>query len=132
MGLAAIVKMSSETTPSQPAVTAEDCKEAQLSPDPNPTTEQRDFSVFTVGQKRAIVATGSLAAFFSPLSSSIYFPALETISHELGVSISKINLTVTTYLVSSSLCILPAPALIKFHLADSTRLRAHADRWLLG
>ncbi|KAJ5761438.1 MFS transporter [Penicillium manginii] len=91
--------MSSETTPSQPAVTAEDCKEAQLSPDPNPTTEQRDFSVFTVGQKRAIVATGSLAAFFSPLSSSIYFPALETISHELGVSISKINLTVTTYLI---------------------------------
>ncbi|KAJ5376267.1 MFS transporter [Penicillium cosmopolitanum] len=91
--------MTSENTPSQPAAAAEDCKEAQLAPDANPTTEQRDFSVFTVGQKRAIVATGSLAAFFSPLSSSIYFPALQTISNELGVSISKINLTVTTYLI---------------------------------
>ncbi|KAJ5979889.1 MFS transporter [Penicillium waksmanii] len=91
--------MTSENTPSHPAAAAEDCKEAQLAPDPNPTTEQRDFSVFTVGQKRAIVATGSLAAFFSPLSSSIYFPALQTISNELGVSISKINLTITTYLI---------------------------------
>lgn len=94
--------MTSENTPSQPAAAAEDCKEAQLAPDANPTTEQRDFSVFTVGQKRTIVATGSLAAFFSPLSSSIYFPALQTISNELGVSISKINLTVTTYLVSDT------------------------------
>lgn len=58
------------------------------------------FSVFTVNQKRAIVTTGSFASFFSPLSSSIYFPALNTIATALDVSITKINLTVTTYLVS--------------------------------
>ena len=70
--------------------------------DPRTGTDHRDFSVFTVNQKRAIVAAGSLAAFFSPLSSSIYFPALDTVADALGVSTSKINLTVTTYLVSCS------------------------------
>ena len=57
------------------------------------------FSVFTVNQKRAMVAAGSLASFFSPLSSSIYFPALDTIAEALNVSTSRIDLTVTTYLV---------------------------------
>jgi hypothetical protein len=61
---------------------------------------QEQFSVFTLGQKRAIVLMGSLASFFSPLSSSIYFPALDTVAAALGVSISQIDLTVTTYLVS--------------------------------
>jgi hypothetical protein len=59
----------------------------------------KDFSVFTTNEKRAIVLMGSLAGFFSPLSSSIYFPALDTIASSLQVSITKINLTVTTYLV---------------------------------
>jgi len=70
--------------------------------DLNNGTDHRDFSVFTVGQKRAIVSVGSFAAFFSPLSSSIYFPALDTIAKALSVSTTKVNLTVTTYLVSGS------------------------------
>lgn len=95
----ALIKMTTDDSPEQPAVAAEDRKEAQLASEPNTSPEQRDYSVFTVGQKRAIVAIGSFASFFSPLSSSIYFPALHTISEQLGVSISKVNLTVTTYLV---------------------------------
>ncbi|RAL00028.1 MFS transporter [Aspergillus ibericus CBS 121593] len=66
------------------------------------------FSVFTVNQKRAMVATGSLASFFSPLSSSIYFPALDTIAGALNVSTSHIDLTVTTYLIMQGV----APTLI--------------------
>lgn len=62
--------------------------------------KQEQYSVFTVNQKRAMIATGSLASFFSPLSSSIYFPALDTIARKLDVSITRIDLTVTTYLVS--------------------------------
>ncbi|BCR86281.1 MFS transporter [Aspergillus chevalieri] len=61
--------------------------------------DQHDYSVFTVNQKRAIVAAASLASFYSPLSSSIYFPALETIASALGVSTSKVDITVTTYLI---------------------------------
>ncbi|KAL4972609.1 MFS general substrate transporter [Aspergillus desertorum] len=80
----------------------------QLEEDPDAGTDHRDFSVFTVSEKRAIVSVGSLAAFFSPLSSSIYFPALDTVSKALGVSTTKVNLTVTTYLVLQGI----APMLI--------------------
>ncbi|PWY66732.1 MFS transporter [Aspergillus heteromorphus CBS 117.55] len=66
------------------------------------------FSVFTVNQKRAMVALGSLASFFSPLSSSIYFPALDTIAQALNVTTAKIDLTVTTYLIMQGV----APMLI--------------------
>ena len=71
---------------------------------PNPSTQGdtrlEGYSQFTVAQKRAIVAMGSLASFFSPLSSSIYLPALTTIANSLNISVSQVNLTVTTYLVS--------------------------------
>ncbi|KAJ5226361.1 MFS general substrate transporter [Penicillium chermesinum] len=63
------------------------------------TPKHVEFSVFTVNQRRAMVTVGSLAAFFSPLSSSIYFPALDTIATALSVSTSKIDITVTTYLI---------------------------------
>lgn len=69
-------------------------------PSETPDHSTEEYSVFTINQKRAITTTGSLASFFSPLSSSIYFPAIDTIATALNVSITKINLTVTTYLVS--------------------------------
>lgn len=72
---------------------------------PDPPSQHGDtrvegYSQFTVAQKRAIVAMGSLASFFSPLSSSIYLPALTTIANSLHITVSQVNLTVTTYLVS--------------------------------
>lgn len=65
-------------------------------------TRLEGYSQFTVAQKRAIVAMGSLASFFSPLSSSIYLPALTSIADSLHISVSHVNLTVTTYLVSQN------------------------------
>ena len=61
------------------------------------------YSVFSVRQKKMILVAGSFAAFFSPLSSNVYFPALNTIAKDLHVSISQINLTVTTYQVGTIL-----------------------------
>ena len=60
------------------------------------TTER--YSVFTKAEKWCIVALASYAAWFSTLSSFIYFPAIPTLSRELGVSVNKIDLTVTTYM----------------------------------
>lgn len=68
-------------------------------PSEGPSLPMEQFSVFSVSEKRIIILTGSLAGFFSPLSSSIYFPALNTIASALHVSESRINLTVTTYMV---------------------------------
>jgi len=59
------------------------------------TTER--YSVFTKAEKWCIVALASYAAWYSTLSSFIYFPAIPTLSKELGVSVNKIDLTVTTY-----------------------------------
>lgn len=68
-------------------------------PEKGSSVPVKQFSVWSKNEKRLIVAAGSLAAFFSPLSSSIYFPALNTIADALNVSGSQINLTVTTYLI---------------------------------
>ncbi|OQE06387.1 hypothetical protein PENVUL_c018G01925 [Penicillium vulpinum] len=61
-----------------------------------PSTEP--YSVFTVNQKRLIILTAALASSFSPLSANIYYPALNSIAKDLRVSLSQINLTITTYM----------------------------------
>ncbi|MCJ1408132.1 hypothetical protein MMC19_002205 [Ptychographa xylographoides] len=66
------------------------------------------YSTFTTNTKKLIILTASLAAFFSPLTSQIYFPALNTISADLKVSNTLINLTVTTYMIFQGL----APTLV--------------------
>ncbi|QIW95921.1 hypothetical protein AMS68_001439 [Peltaster fructicola] len=65
--------------------------------------DAEDFSVFTTGQKRAIVLTAAFASWFSPMTASIYFPALNQIAADLQVSSTDINLTVTTYLIVQGL-----------------------------
>lgn len=57
------------------------------------------YSTFTTGEKRMIVLAAALAAFFSPLTGQIYFPALNVIAKDFNVTASQINLTVTTYMV---------------------------------
>ncbi|KAJ5125049.1 uncharacterized protein N7515_008874, partial [Penicillium bovifimosum] len=57
------------------------------------------YSVFTPTQKRLIILTAALASSFSPLSANIYYPAMNSISKDLRVSPSQINLTITTYMI---------------------------------
>lgn len=83
------------------------------------------YSIFTVPQKRLIILTGSFVSWFSPMSGSIYFPALNQIAQELGVTSAKVNITVTTYLVRRN----PSPSLCSAMLtiADCARPRADDD-----
>ena len=60
-------------------------------------------SVFTLAQKRYITFMVSWAAFFSPLSGNIYFPALTSLAQDLNVSIELVNLTITSYLIFQGL-----------------------------
>jgi Ca2+/Na+ antiporter len=72
------------------------------------TTNSEPWSVFTTPQKRFIVLMVALASFFSPLSANIYFPALNELATDFGVSESIMNLTLTSYeMIASSLCLLP-------------------------
>jgi hypothetical protein len=56
-------------------------------------------SVFTKNQKRFIVCMASFGGFFSPISANIYFPALNALALDLGVTSTLINLTLTSYMV---------------------------------
>ncbi|GLA31660.1 hypothetical protein AnigIFM63326_010340 [Aspergillus niger] len=94
--------------PSSSSATKTNAADLEKEPNQDAPPRLEVFSVFTVNQKRAMVATGSMASFFSPLSSSIYFPAMDTIATALNVSTSKIDLTVTTYLIMQGI----APMLI--------------------
>lgn len=81
---------------------------AQLEPVPargedktaiQPTSSQAPYSVHSKTAKRLIVMGASVTALFSPISAQIYLPALIPISKSLHVSPTKVNLTITTYMI---------------------------------
>ena len=71
------------------------------------------YSKFTKAQKRWIVLLVAFAGMFSPLSSFIYYPAIHTIALDLSVTITLVNLTVTSYMIVSGI----TPAIVA-DLAD--------------
>lgn len=67
------------------------------------------FSILSEQHKRWTIAITSMVTFLSPVSGSIYFPAINELARELHVTPVKINLTITAFLVRplpSSLCCL--------------------------
>jgi multidrug resistance protein len=84
---------------------AEDQQE-DLEPDPEalaPIPSGPPHSAFSPGKRKFIVFMAAFAGFFSPLSANIYFPALNTLSKDLHVSSSLINLTLTSYMIFQGL-----------------------------
>lgn len=75
---------------------------------PSRPTPDEDFSVFTLIEKKIIVIIVAFGAWFSTLSSFIYYLAIPSLAKSLNVSVNKIDLTITTYLVVSSI----APAFV--------------------
>ncbi|CCG83875.1 protein of unknown function [Taphrina deformans PYCC 5710] len=65
--------------------------------------EEKPHSLFTRQQKMAITVLVSVASVFSPMSATIYVPALPTIADDLGVSVSLVNLSVTSYMIFQGL-----------------------------
>ncbi|KAI1748459.1 chloramphenicol resistance protein [Xylaria castorea] len=61
------------------------------------------YSVFSDSMKRWIVGMNCIAAFVSPITANIYFPAIPTVAQDLGVSVDQINLTLTTYMILQAL-----------------------------
>ncbi|KAE9402587.1 MFS general substrate transporter [Gymnopus androsaceus JB14] len=72
-----------------------------------PHSESR-FSVFPKSERLSIIFIAAIAGIVSPFTGSIYFPALNTLSSDLGVSTSLINLTITSYQIFQGL----APSVI--------------------
>ncbi len=99
--------MSPPDKPVDEAVSA-DRKSEERSPPEEPPSERPDgdgspnYTVFTTWEKRGIVLGAAVGALLSPLTGQIYLPALPAVAADLKVSISQVNLTMTTYMVSCS------------------------------
>ncbi|TGJ78695.1 hypothetical protein E0Z10_g10066 [Xylaria hypoxylon] len=61
------------------------------------------YTVFSPSMTRWIVAMNCIAAFMSPITANIYFPAIPTLAKDLGVGVDRINLTLTTYMILQAL-----------------------------
>ncbi|KAL8798070.1 MAG: hypothetical protein Q9182_006981 [Xanthomendoza sp. 2 TL-2023] len=86
--------------------------------DGNTITPGAPYSHFTKIQKRLVVLIITFAATFSPLSSFIFFPAINALSQSLHASVGRINLTITSYMIVSGI----APAILG-DIADMTGRR---------
>jgi hypothetical protein len=77
-------------------VTAPDVQKVEPSTD---VGEDDPWSVWSTRGKRVIIFSASFASLLSPLSSQIYFPALEPIARDLQVSNTLVNLSISTYII---------------------------------
>ncbi|KAL0472618.1 MFS transporter [Neurospora intermedia] len=57
------------------------------------------YTVFPPSTRKWIVTMITFAGFISPMTANIYFPVLDAVARDLNVSISKANLTLTTYMI---------------------------------
>lgn len=67
-----------------------------MQPDPSPP-----YTIFTDCQRRYIVFTAAGAALFSAAAPQIYYPVLNVLAEDFDVSVTAINLTVTSYMVTT-------------------------------
>ena len=65
--------------------------------------ESAAYTVFSKQQKRWIVFFIAFAGMFSPLSSFIYYPAINSLASSLHTTVEAINLTITSYMVVSGI-----------------------------
>ncbi|KAF5022251.1 hypothetical protein F66182_5690 [Fusarium sp. NRRL 66182] len=61
------------------------------------------YSTFSKNTKRWILTMATAASFVSPMTANIYFPALNPLAEDLDVSVSLINLTLTSYMIFQGL-----------------------------
>ncbi|KAI0020973.1 MFS general substrate transporter [Xylariomycetidae sp. FL0641] len=76
-----------------PAEKQQDSVEAVVEPPPVP------YSVFTKGQKYALIALCAYMTLASGLTATIYLPLINLLASQYGTSTQAINLTITLYVV---------------------------------
>lgn len=94
-----------------PKIGSREVRESQITtqgPVQDTTATPPAHSVFSTRRKKWTAWLMALVSWFSPASGFIYFPAIHALADSLGVSIGKINVTVTSYLVVSAV----APAMV--------------------
>ncbi|PLN85499.1 major facilitator superfamily domain-containing protein [Aspergillus taichungensis] len=57
------------------------------------------YTTLSEQEKRWTITLTSMVTFISPVSANIYFPAMNQLAQDLGVSTTMINLSITTFMV---------------------------------
>ena len=65
--------------------------------------DERPYSAFTHREKMLINAAASVTALFSSLSSFIFYPTIQSLAESLNEPVSKINISLTTYLIVAAI-----------------------------
>ncbi|KAE8412354.1 major facilitator superfamily domain-containing protein [Aspergillus pseudocaelatus] len=63
------------------------------------TKDDAPYCSLSERRKISVMLIASFSGIISPISASIYYPALPTLAKDMNVSISLINLTIMTYLI---------------------------------
>jgi len=98
-------KIPSMTSISMPSTTRQEdmsCSdiEAQAPPSESPQPpDQPPHTIPTEKKKIFTIVMASFAAFISPVSASIYYPALNELTEDLHVTAGTTNLPITVYMV---------------------------------
>lgn len=66
--------------------------------------EPPPYTIFNKYERVLYAWVASVAAFASPVSTSIYYPALTVLATALNTSLQNINLSITTYMVRILVC----------------------------
>ncbi len=102
------IDLEKATPPTQESAPGEHDQKQESQPAGQNHDGDKPYSAFSQRQKIIIVLCATLGGLFSPFSSGIYYPALSTIADDLSVSISQVNLTITTYMIFQAI----APAFV--------------------
>ena len=88
----------------QPPTLSADGPEGKTTQDGgNDNSESNEpYSLFTDTEKRFAIMIASFAALISPLAGSTYYPSLNSLADNYGVSISDITLSITIFQVKIS------------------------------
>jgi predicted MFS family arabinose efflux permease len=71
----------------------------EKSPTQDVSNEEPPYTILSNREKIFTIILASFAAFISPVSSSIYLPALNPLAKDLNVTASTINISITVYIV---------------------------------
>jgi hypothetical protein len=74
---------------------------SELGEDDIVSATERPWTVLSESEVKSLLIVASFAAATSPLSTSTYYPSVTALARDLGVSVSRINLTISSYQVRS-------------------------------
>ncbi|OGM40596.1 putative MFS transporter [Aspergillus bombycis] len=93
---------SAETKPrAEDQIEETNMNNSELYPVQKETDAKDDAPYCSLSERRkiSVMLIASFSGIISPISASIYYPALPSLANDMHVSISLINLTITTYLI---------------------------------